>query len=144
VPWRPPIWAITLALCAAAADSGLAATARPFTWRADFTTGIGLAVVVLIGLANIRGLVIVRLRNRQEEAAAGGPLTTPPCRRPALAWGTLATAVVIFELINFFVPPRSGHPTISSLLDVLTGHEVLRGALFAAWLGTGWWLWGKS
>lgn len=143
MPWRPPIWTITLALCAAAADSGLAATSRPFTWRAEVTTGIGIAALMLIGLASIRGLVSVRLPSRQEDAAAR-PLRTPPGRRAALAWGTLASAVVIFELINFFVPPRSSHPTISSLLDVLTGHEVLRGALFATWLGAGWWLWGKS
>jgi len=39
--------------------------------------------------------------------------------------------------------PRDAHPTLSSLLNVLTGHEVLRGLLFTAWLAAGWWMWGR-
>jgi hypothetical protein len=55
----------------------------------------------------------------------------------------LVAAVTTFELVNLFASPRHQHPTVSSLLAALTGHEVLRGLLFAAWLGAGWWLWGE-
>jgi hypothetical protein len=136
VPWRAPTPAITLVLCAAAADSVLAATSRPFTWRADLTTGVGIAGVVLFGLAGVR-------LTRRQEVAPADPASTPSSHAQ-LAWGLLAGAVVGFELVNFFTRPRSTHPTISSLLDLLAGHEVLRGLLFAAWLGAGWWLLRKS
>lgn len=131
VSWRAPIWMITLLLCAAAADSVLAAGSRPFTWRADLTTGLGLAGVVLVGLTSIR-------LQRHQPIAPSDPVGTPPSRPAMLAWGALVAAVTAFELINYFANPRATHPTISSLLD---GHAVLRGLLFAVWLGAGWWLW---
>jgi hypothetical protein len=133
VPWRAPIWAITLVLFAAA-DSVLAAGSRPFTLSADLETGFGLAGVVIIGLTTLR----LRPTPKDTFADVAG---TPPGRRSLVAWGTLASALVIFELVNYFAGPRSTHPTVSSLLDVLAGHEVLRGLLFATWLGAGWWLW---
>jgi len=137
VACRPSIWAITLAAGGATADSVLAALSRPFTLRADLATGVGLATVVLIGLVNFR------LHDRQEVVVTHVPATRPG-RPVTLAWGALASAVVIFELVSYFATPRETHPTISSLLDVLAGHEVLRGLLFATWLGAGWWLWRTS
>lgn len=115
----------------------LAATSRAFTWRADITTGVGLAGVVLFGLATLR-------LERRQDGAVAAPARTPPSRGATLTWATLASAVVIFELVNYFATPRSSHPTISSLLDLLAGHEVLRGLLFVTWLGAGWWLWRRS
>jgi hypothetical protein len=131
---RARIWLITLLLCAAAADSVLAAGSRPFTWRADLTTALGLAGVVLVGLTSIR-------LQRHQPITASDPAGAPPSWPALLAWGLLAAAVTTFELVNYFESPRKTHPTISSLLDALAGHDVLRGLLFAAWLGAGWWLW---
>jgi len=120
----------------AAADSVVAATARPFTWRADVATAVGIAGITLVGL-----VPLWRQRRRLGPPATASPQVP---RAAAVAWTTLAAAVVAFELVNFFASPRSRHPTISSLLDVLTGHEVSRGLLFAAWLAAGWWLWGRT
>jgi hypothetical protein len=133
VSWRPPTWFLTLAVCAGAADSVLSAFSRPFRWSADLTTGVALAGVVLIGVASMR-------LERSRGVPIDVPAPTAPGRSGMLAWGVLASASLIFELGNFFAKPRSSHPTMSSLLDALTGHEVLRGLLFAAWLCAGWWL----
>jgi len=122
---------------AAAADSIVASTARPFTWRADLTTAAGIVGIALVGLVP---LWWARRRHLGRPEAAGHEVP----RSGVLAWAAVATAMAAFEMVNFLLRPRSQHPTISSLLGVLTGHEVLRGLLFAAWLGAGWWLWGRS
>jgi hypothetical protein len=125
----------------AMADSVVASTARPFSWRADITTAVGIACVAgcaLVGVAR-------RRRRRAATAEAGiGPAisASQPAARDALPWVAVLTAITAFELVNLFASPRRDHPTISSVLVVLTGHEVLRGVLFAVWLGAGWWLWG--
>jgi hypothetical protein len=130
-------WALGLALAAALADCVVDAPARPFTLRADVTTAIGIAGVLLLGAFG-------RRRAREASPPAGEPVA-PAVGRPAkLAWATLAVAVASLELGNFVASPRSQHPTISSLLAVAEGHEVWRALLFAAWLAVGWWLWGPS
>jgi hypothetical protein len=216
---RPSSWSGLAIATGTVADAIVAATARPFTLRADITTAVGLAGVLGIGL--------VRLR-RGRQAASGGPalggavsggapgdiasggtalggqalggavsdsggtapggtasggavsdsggtapggpasggavsdsggtapggtalggtvmpaLPGPLPRRAVVAWTTVAGAAAAFEIVNFVASPRSQHPTISSLLDALTGHEALRAVLFAAWIGAGVWLWGSS
>jgi hypothetical protein len=182
---RPSSWSGLAIATGTVADAIVAATARPFTLRADITTAVGIAGVLGIGL--------VRLRRRRQ-AASGGPaldgavsggapgdiasggtalggqasggavsdsggtapggtalggtvipaLPGPLPRRAVVAWTTVAGAAAAFEIVNFVASPRSQHPTISSLLDALTGHEALRAVLFAAWIGAGVWLWGSS
>jgi hypothetical protein len=134
VQWRAPRSLTTLALCAAAGDSALAAISRPFTWRADVATGAGLAGMLVIGLLTVR---VTRRQAVSEPESA----ESPPTGRAKLSWAVLASVVGLFELVNYLGHPRSKHPTISSLLDALTGHEVLRGLLFGIWLAGGWWLW---
>jgi uncharacterized membrane protein len=133
-------WALGLAIAAGLVDCLLAAPARPFTLRADVTTGVGIGGVLLLGL-----LGALRRRPAPEEPPPAGDAAVRRVSRPALlAWATLAAAVASFELGNFVASPRSQHPTISSLLAVAEGHEVWRALLFGAWLGVGWWLWGPS
>lgn len=131
---RIPSWPAAAVIGAAAAVSIVAATAPPFTWRADITTTVGLVGTIACGL------VLLRQRRRAAEspAAEGGGVS----KAGGAAWVALAAVIVAFELLNFSASPRSRHPTISSLMSVLTGHEILRGVLFAAWLGAGYWLWG--
>lgn len=132
MPWRLPNWPALAIAGVAAADSVVAAMARPFTGWADGATAVGIAGV-------LGGLVLLR-RRRHHEVGRKSPSQEALPRSAALAWAALALAVAAFELVNFFAAPRREHPTISSLLTVLTGHEVLRGLLFVAWLGAGWWL----
>jgi hypothetical protein len=128
-------------LVAVGADAGVAAASRPFTLAANLTTALGLAGIVAAGL--------VRL-SLPREVPAPASLQAPPTDAGALdrssivAWIALALAVATFELVNFVSNPRSAHPTLSSLLNAITGHEVLRGLLFVLWLGAGWWIWGRE
>lgn len=147
MPRRVLTWALALAVAAGLADTLVAATARPFSMRADVTTGVGIGGVLLLGALRRRWAArealprdaLPRQASAPEDAGGGRS------RRPAmLAWATLAVAVASLELGNFVASPRSQHPTISSLLAVAEAHEVWRAILFAAWLGVGWWLWGPS
>jgi len=131
-------------LLAAAADAAVASTSRPFTWPANVTTGLGLVVVVLAGLARLRLPQPTRTLATAVEAPSVGPdRGSHAGRRTVVLWVTMTLAVTAFELVNYVSSPRDAHPTLSSLLNVLTGHEVLRGLLFTAWLAAGWWMWGR-
>jgi hypothetical protein len=137
---RRPSWPALAMLGVAMADSVVASTARPFSWRADITTAAGIVCVAGCGLLGLGR----RRRAAATAAARVGPAiwARKPALRAALPWVAVVAAITAFELVNLFASPRRDHPTISSLLVVLTGHEVLRGVLFAIWLGAGWWLWG--
>ncbi len=100
------------------------AAARSFTWPALVLTAIpGIAIVVL---------ATRRSANRPREH---GP------RRGLGLWQALATAVLAWELLEFFQAPRGDHPTISStissILDVADAHRPLRAALFVGWIALG-------
>ncbi len=47
-------------------------------------------------------------------------------------------AAVGWELFCFFSVPRSSHPTLSSLLDILDSTRAGKTVGFAAWLALGW------
>jgi hypothetical protein len=139
---RPRItWEFFLVTAVAVACSVVAGTAEPFTWRADLVTAAGIVLVLAAALA-------ARLLGKRRRLVGAAPPVVDRAdrkvaalpRRTGLAWGGLAVVVVAFELANFALLPRHEHPTISSLLDVLTSHEVLRGLVFAAWIGAGLWL----
>ncbi|MGD0084376.1 MAG: hypothetical protein ABSD78_14445 [Acidimicrobiales bacterium] len=142
--------AVAAVLCAAAADAAVASTSRPFTWPADITTALGLVGVVLAGLTRLwvarqaTAPVPPPVPPGDVPASGGAGGLLHPDRRTIVLWITVTLAVVAFELFNYASSPRSTHPTLSSILNVLTGHEVLRGLLFATWLGAGWWIWGRS
>jgi hypothetical protein len=122
-------WAL-LVVAAAIADTVVVATAEPFTWRAGVGTAIGIAGVVAAGI------VSARRTGGSATVAAGKDSVLRP---GVYAWAGLAAAIALFELLNFLLLPRHDHPTISSLLGVLTAGGVGRAALFACWLLAGWW-----
>ena len=122
---------ILLVAGAGAAASAVMSTARPFTWTADVTTAVAIAGVLL------GGCLFASRANRTRHSA---PLAHPIPRPGAVAWLLLVVALTTFELLNLFEAPRRQHPTISSLLVLLTGHDVTRALMFAAWLVAGWWL----
>jgi hypothetical protein len=55
-------------------------------------------------------------------------------------WAGVSAAVVAWELFTYFSSPRVAHPTLSSLADILTGHQATRGVVFLAYLALGWYL----
>jgi hypothetical protein len=54
-----------------------------------------------------------------------------------VAWVAVLGATIVWQLVNFFLTPRSEHPTISSILNTVNTHPV-RLLIFLGWLALGW------
>lgn len=131
-------WRALLIPAGGAADAIAVSMTRPFTLLADITTAVAIAGTLAFGLtAGGFG------QQRRDAATSAGGLRSISGASVA-AWSALVAALATFELINLFESPRAQHPTISSLLTALTGHEITRGLLFAAWLAAGWWVCRRS
>jgi hypothetical protein len=122
-------------------SAGLAAAlwvsfTSPFTLSADIVTAIPL------GLGAV--LLVQRLRPDQRSAAELPPepatARVAPLHRWALVWLGLALTIVAWELYNFASAPRSAHPTLSSLIDMLTASQGGKFVAFFLWLALGWYL----
>ncbi|MGH9172440.1 MAG: hypothetical protein ACRD0Z_16475 [Acidimicrobiales bacterium] len=122
---KPATW---IACAAGLADAAVAATAHPFTATADVTTALAIAGLVALGISGRAG------------ASGAGAAADPPSFRAIVGWVGMVAAIVAYELVEYFLSPRSTHPTISSMLSLLDGHTVLRGLVFLAWLALGGWL----
>jgi hypothetical protein len=119
-------------LCAAMASS-----THPFTVGADAATAFP-AIVALTVLA-------VRIRTAGEPTSA----TVPPHRSEAdpkplgrwsLVWLGVTAAVGSWELFCYLGAPRSEHPTLSTLIDLLDSSRAGKMTAFALWLLLGWYL----
>jgi hypothetical protein len=112
--------------------SVLSAFSRPFTWPADALTALGLAGVAAIVGVQLLGnppALLARRAAPGDEAVASHPGVS--------RWATWAVAialVVAWELFCYLSAPRALHPTLSSLLDTVTGSHAGRGVAFATWL----------
>lgn len=115
-----------------------ASLTRPFTWGANAAVIAGFFALMVVLVAQ-RCLdsppsTLGRRRWRQpggEQRAFGA--------RWAL-WAGPVGAVIGWELFCYFSLPRSAHPTISSMVDLLDANPVGRGIAFVAWLTLGWYL----
>jgi len=133
-PGRRVLWLVVLV--GLAADTVVAARSHPFTWAANVTTAVALAV--LLGVVALQRLApsslpdVVRRRRPvpDEVVAAWGARW--------VVWPALLAAVVGWELFCFVSTPRAAHPTLSSVLDSVTSGAPGRGLAFAAWLVVGW------
>jgi len=103
-------------LGATAAYAWWATGLRPFTAPA-------LAAVLLGGLA-VMAFGARRLRMR--------PVVPAP-RHPG-RWAILGAAVGVWELASFLQHPRSEHPTLSSLANLLFESHPVRAVALLAWL----------
>jgi hypothetical protein len=59
-------------------------------------------------------------------------------RRGTVVWIALVVTAIAWELLAYAQAPRSLHPTLSSMLDVLGSARPLRALLFGLWLALGW------
>jgi hypothetical protein len=141
---------VVAGVAAGVAYAAVAAQSRPLTGAAAVAVAVP-AVVVLAAAAR-------RPRPRSVPAAAGprpdvglgpGAQQVPApggpggLRRTALAWAVLAALATAVELVAFLRQPAYNvgspdHPTISLLLDPLTGAGPSRFAAWCCWLGLGW------
>jgi hypothetical protein len=123
VTW-PAVAAVVVALVYSWIASGLRAFTHPE------------AVAVSIPLI-IAGVALLRARHRlDEDAKSGKPVT----RRGTWVWVALVVVLLAWELISFRLSPRIDHPTLSSIADAIMSTHPGRFAMFAAWLGVGYWL----
>lgn len=123
VSW-PVVAVVAVALVYAWIASGLRAFTHPE------------AVAVSIPLV-VAGVALLRARHRLDEEAESGEEVT---RRGTWVWVTLVVALLAWELISYRLSPRIDHPTLSSIADAIMSTHPGRFALFAAWLGVGYWL----
>jgi hypothetical protein len=120
----------------AAAGVGYAVTAsftRPFTDAADVVTALPLAVAVVITAWSSLGSSPGGARRLGSQNA----LAAPWGRRWVVPLAPLV-AVAGWELYCFFSLPRSSHPTLSSLIEILDSTRAGKIIGFAAWLALGW------
>ena len=122
----------TVALGVAAGLSASAAFSTPFTTGADTVCAIALGLVTLEGAA----------RWRRPALSVAAPPTGPARGRDDVRlrwwpWVALVSALVCFELVNFFLGPRVDHPTVSSLYDSAAAWRPFIGACFFGWLCLG-------
>ncbi len=129
--WSP---GYLVALALAAAYSWWAATTTPFTVGGDVATAIPLGLLTATALA--------QRQVTRRGAALPGPLRRlgPPGPATGAVWPlpSVLTAVVGWELYNFFSAPRSAHPTVSSLYDAAASTQAWKAVFFLAWLALGW------
>lgn len=109
-----------------------------YSWIASGFRAFSHAEAVAVSIPLIvAGVALLRSRHRLDEAAETGAAVT---RSGTWVWVTLLVAALGWELISFRLSPRIDHPTLSSIADAIMRTHPGRFAMFAAWLGLGYWL----
>lgn len=120
-----------LTLAAAAAYSGLASGATPFTVPADIAVSVPSALFAGV-------LVMERLR------PGGGPWRRIAVERPArggsaVPWLLVVAVLIGVELASYFHGgPRTDYPTVSSGMNALFRYRAAKAAAWWLWLAVGW------
>ena len=121
----------------------VASRTHAFTWGADVVTAVPLALAALCS-STLRPPPRRRRRHRRRRLSPA-LVTVGPGAHPgrlgidaAFAWVAPIAAVTAWELYCLFTLPRSAHPTLSSILDMLDVHPAGKALAFAAWLVLGW------
>jgi hypothetical protein len=114
--------------------AGVVLYAAMVSLTAPLTPAAALAVFIPCGVALVLAL---SRRVPPERQTLRGPLS-----RTALAWGCLVALTAIWDLVAWLQQPAynvasAAHPTISLLLDPLTGAPVPRFVLWCLWLFAG-------
>lgn len=101
-----------------------------------FSAGATVAVLAF-GTAEIAVAEARRRRRRPHRPSGAGRQPVLP-RFAYVPWVLSIAGLAAWELFELFSLPRSAHPTISSMVDPLLAHHLLRGLAFAAWAWLGW------
>lgn len=142
MPPPPPLGAdrrrpaITVAVAVAAVTYAVAASyTRPFTAEADALTAIPLAVAAVVATARMRPA-------RPSDVVPSDHDRKPPAgsTRWSRLWAFVAVVAVSWELYCYSNIPRSEHPTLSTLIDLLDSTRIGKITAFALWLALGWYL----
>jgi len=119
------------------ASAGLAVVAsltHPFTGGAEAVTAVALG-----GVAVATAVVTVH-RRRAGDLSPTATLSDRPGRGRSLAWVAVAVLIASFEAFSYLGTPRSAHPTLSTVLDLVDSTRPGKAAAFALWPALGWWL----
>ena len=134
---RPAVGAVVaVAAVAVAVVYAVAASyTHPFTTGADTVTAIPLAIAAIA--------VAARLQTTRRSDVA--PLDRDPklptgSTRWSRLWAAVAVVALSWELYCYASAPRSEHPTLSTLIDLLDSTRIGKITAFALWLALGWYL----
>ena len=130
---RRPIGPVVLGL-AAAVLTVLASFTSPFTLGAEAITALPLSAGLAVLVLRLRPARRSRRTDRPEHDIA----PPEPLHRWALVWLGLVVATVGWELYCYLNTPRSAHPTMSGLIDMLDARPIGKFVAFSLWLALGW------
>jgi hypothetical protein len=129
-------WIVATMAATAIAYVALTSLTRPFTLEAD--VAIALPLVAAVPAAALR----IRAARKSDPAIprAETSRAEPASRRWSLLWVALTLVIAGWELYSFTGSPRSAHPTLSTLIDLLDSTRIGKFAAIAVWLAAGWYL----
>ncbi len=133
---RPPAgrwWAMAGLTAVGLAYATLASRTRPFTGEAEVATGVPLVTAVVV--MAVRTAAARRSAVAETSARASG--TGPGSNRWPRAWITILAVIAGWEVYCYASLPRSEHPTLSTLIDLLDSTAVGKVLAFALWLALG-------
>ncbi len=126
-------WIPSATAAAVLTYAALASMTHPFTEGAEVVTAIPLATAVVI--------MVIRTRTdrRSDLIALSGGVTDRDTRLNhwLLAWVMMIVAIAGWELYCYASEPRSEHPTLSTLIDLLDSTRTGKALAFASWLALG-------
>jgi hypothetical protein len=127
---RRPVGPVVLGLTAAV----LVAFTTPFTLGAEAITALPLSVGLAVLVLRLRPARRFRRTDRPDDDVA----PPEPLHRWALVWLGLVVATVGWELYCYINTPRSAHPTLSGLIDMLDARPIGKFVAYSLWLALGW------
>jgi hypothetical protein len=122
-------------VAAAVAYAVVASYTRPFAAGADTVTAIPLAVAAIAVAARLRTARVsdISPSDRDPDPPTGST-------RWSRLWSAAAVVALSWELYCYSGTPRSDHPTLSTLIDLLDSTRIGKITGFALWLALGWYL----
>jgi hypothetical protein len=144
---RLPIALRAVLACAITGYAWWAMTLLPYTWPSQLTVllpGALLLTVGAVGKARRNERLVDVGANRARGPGVQAMARTPAPERPSwlvaalVAWTVVIAASIGFELLNYFLAPRTSHPTMSSMMDQVDDWHVGRVVVFVLWFLLGW------
>jgi len=134
---RPSVTAVVAVAAGAAAVAYAVAASytRPFTAGADTVTVIPLAVAAIAVAARLR-----TARVSDSTPSERDPEPPTGSTRWSRLWAAAVVVALSWELYCYSSTPRSEHPTLSTLIDLLDSTRIGKITAFALWLALGWYL----